>query len=65
MDYTVENLAPDADVIHMTFGDNPDSHMTVTVDRDENGTVFVLVVDNSDGTERRMVLGQEGFTDKL
>ena len=65
MDYEISNLSPDADVVHMTFGVNADSQITVTIDRDENGQVNILVVDNMDGSERRMVLGQPGFTDKL
>lgn len=65
VDYTIENLAPDSDVIHMTFGANADSCMSVTIDRDENGVVTVLVVDNMDGSERRMVLGQSGYTEKV
>lgn len=65
MDFEIDNLAPDSDVIHMTFGEHPDSMITVTIDRDENGVVTVLVVDNMDGSERRMVLGQSGYTEKV
>jgi len=65
MDFYIDNLAPDSDVIHMTFGEHPDGQITVTVDRDEAGIVSVLIVDNMDGSERRMILGQEGYTEKL
>jgi hypothetical protein len=65
MDFEINNLAPDSDVVHMVFGDHPDSQITVTIDRDELGKVNILVIDNLDGSERRMVLGQPGFTDKL
>lgn len=65
VDYTINNLAPDSDVIQMTFGSHADSCMAVTIERDEHGVVTVLVVDNMDGSEQRMVLGQEGFTQKL
>lgn len=65
MDYEIKNLAPDADVVHMTFGSHADSCMTVTVERDQDGQVHIVVIDNMDGCERRMILGQEGFTDKM
>ena len=65
MDFTIENLAPDTDVVHMTFGEHPDSLVTVTVSRDENGQVYIYLVDNLDGGERRIVLGQPGYTDKI
>lgn len=65
MDYEIKNLAPNSDVIHMVFGSHADSCMTVTIDRDEHGVVTVLVVDNLDGSERRLILGQPGYTEKL
>ena len=65
MDFEIDNLAPDADVVHMMFGSNPDSSVSVTVDRDEDGVVTILVVDNLDGSERRIVLGKPGYTDKI
>lgn len=34
-------------------------------DRDSNGDVFVVVTDNSDGSETRMILGSSGYTQKL
>jgi len=58
MDYKINNLAPDSDVVHMTFGNHPDSCVTVTIDRDETGQVNILLVDNLDGSEQRLVLGQ-------
>jgi hypothetical protein len=60
MDFEIKNLAPDADVVYMVFGDHADSQITVTIDRDETGQVNVLVIDHMDGSERRMVLGQPG-----
>lgn len=65
MDFEIDNLAPDADVVHMMFGSNADSSISVTVDRDEDGVVTILVVDNLDGSERRIVLGTPGYTDKI
>lgn len=65
MDFTIENLAPDTDVVHMTFGEHPDSLVTVTVSRDEDGQVYIYLVDNLGGDERRIVLGQPGYTDKI
>lgn len=61
MDFTIENCAPNSDVVHMTFGDHPDSLITVTVSRAENGEVHIYLVDNLDGAEREIVLGQEGY----
>ena len=65
VDYTIENLAPDSDTIYIKFGSYDDSHLTITIDRDEYCVVTVLVVDNMDGSERRMVLGQSGYTEKV
>jgi hypothetical protein len=65
MNFTIENLAPDTDVVHMTFGEHPDSLVTVTVSREANGEVCIHLVDNLDGGERRIVLGQAGYTDKI
>lgn len=65
MDIKIENLAPDADVIHVVIGDNVDSQISVTIDRDMNNNVHVWIVDNASGSEHRMILGQEGFTEKL
>ena len=49
LDYKVNNFAPDMDVIQMEFGKHIDSCITVTVDRDENGQVNVIVVDKPVG----------------
>ncbi len=65
MDFNIENLAPETDVINFIIGNNDDSMITITIDRDESGDVNVLFVDNSTGFERRMVLGKPGYTEKL
>ena len=65
MDFEIHNIAPEADIVHIVFGKNPDSSVAVSVEREESGEVTILVVDNFDGSERRIVLGQPGYTDKL
>ena len=63
MDFTIQNIAPDSDVVHMVFGDNSDSCVTVTVDRDEQGIVTIRVVDNMDNSTRKIILGKPGFSE--
>lgn len=65
MDYHIQNLSPDADTINVMVGSNTDSQIIVSVDRDSNGDVSVVVTDNSDGSETRMILGSSGSTQKL
>lgn len=65
MDYSIQNLSPDSDTINVLFGSNIDSQIIVSVDRDSNGDVSVVVTDNSDGSETRMMLGSSGYTQKL
>ena len=61
MDYHIQNLSPDTDTINVMVGSNTDSQIIVSVDRDSNGDVSVVVTDNSDGSETRMILGSSGF----
>ena len=49
MDYSIQNLSPDSDTINVLVGSNTDSQIIVSVDRDSNGDVFVVVTDNGDG----------------
>jgi hypothetical protein len=65
MDYSIQNLSPDSDTINVLVGSNTDSQIIVSIDRDSNGDVFVVVTDNSDGSETRMMLGSSGYTQKL
>jgi hypothetical protein len=65
MDYSIQNLSPDSDTINVLVGSNTDSQIIVSVDRDSNGDVFVVVTDNGDGSETRMMLGSSGYTQKL
>ena len=60
----IKNLAPNEDKIQIYT----DEDETITIERDEAGSVFVSVVCNpSDGSgyEHRSILGQEGETTKL
>ncbi len=64
MDFMIDNYAPDSDVVVIRVGDNGDS-IKVTISREENGQVHILVLDKMDGGEHRMVLGQSGFTNLI
>jgi hypothetical protein len=61
MDIRIENLAPDADVVLLHVGDE----WQINVERDAQGTVRIVVEDLKNGSETRLVLGQEGETQKL
>lgn len=65
MDYSIQNLSPDSDTINVLVGSNIDSQIIVSVDRDSNGDVFVVVTDNCDGSQTRMILGSSAYTQKL
>lgn len=60
VDAKVENLAPDMDCIVITVGD-----WKITVDREFHGPVYVTIEDTEEGSETRLILGQEGETQKL
>jgi hypothetical protein len=62
MDIIVDNLAPDTDVILIMIGDN---QVAMSISREEDGQVSVIITDNEEGSEMRLVLGQEGYTQKL
>jgi len=64
IDFVINNHAPNKDAVTMLFGNNPDSAIEVVVER-ENEKVYVSVTDHFDGTQRRYVLGEPGFTEKL
>jgi hypothetical protein len=63
------NQAPDSDTIVVTVtrydagDDDVVMEGSVTISRDEDGRVFVVVIDGD--SETRMILGQEGYTQKL
>lgn len=59
-DCYVQNFAPDQDAIVITVGD-----YVIAVGKEEDGSVSVTVTDNEEGSEQRMVLGQEGYTHAL
>jgi hypothetical protein len=66
----VSNLAPDSDTLvitHSHYDEESDDVVvdeTITIARDEDGIVCVLIYDD-EGSETRYVLGQEGYTQKL
>lgn len=59
-DAIVKNFAPDSDMIQITIGD-----WIVTVARNENGETEVCVLDDLEGSETTLILGQEGESQKL
>jgi len=63
MNVEINNLAPDTDVVSIRAYDNENEYICVNVERDKDGNVFVTV-ELDDGTEQRMILGQEGYTIK-
>ena len=57
----IKNLAPDTDVIILESEDGYD----ITISRDEDGEVHVVIEDHLDGEEAKMILGVPGYTNKL
>ena len=64
LSFVVQNMAPDMDEIRIRVSNSTDS-VTVFVYRDEDGTVHVNVLDETEFTEYRNVLGRSGSTDRL
>ena len=60
IDARVINLAPDSDTIKIVIGE-----FLICIERDQNMKVYVSVLDNEEGSEMRLVLGEEGLTHKL
>lgn len=56
----VKNHAPDADMLVIKI-----ATWTVNVSRGEDGETWVVVIDETDGSETSYILGQEGETQKL
>jgi hypothetical protein len=64
MSFVVQNMAPDMDEIRVRVSHSTDA-ITVSVYRDEDGTVHVNVIDETEFTEYRNILGRSGSTDRL
>jgi hypothetical protein len=60
MDAKVKNYAPDADKVVVSVGE-----YEVTIERDENGQVYICIEDVPEGSETRLVLGQPGETQRV
>jgi len=56
----VVNSAPDVDVIGISV-----ANYRIIVEREEDGTVTVAILDDQEGSEMLCVLGQEGYTQKV
>lgn len=69
MNYFVDNFSPKRDAIAVTITNtnlksDPD-RILITVERDHSGFVYLSILDNLDGSESRMVLGEKDFTSML
>lgn len=60
IDAIVKNYAPDSDMIQVTIDD-----WIVTIARNEDGETEVCVLDDLEGSETTLILGQEGESQKL
>jgi hypothetical protein len=69
MTINADNQAPDSDTIVVTVArydieeDEVVTEGSITIERDEIGNVYITIVDGD--SETRMILGQEGYTQKL
>lgn len=59
-DATIKNFAPNMDCIIISVGE-----WKITVERDLDNEIYIAVEDTVEGSETRMILGQEGETQKL
>ena len=59
-DCTIINKAPDADEVVLSIAE-----WKICISRDEHGTVFICAEDELEGSSTRLVLGQEGETQRL
>lgn len=60
MNLYVNNYAPDADKVEITFPQHK-----VVIERDENGEVHITIFNGVYHSEERIVLGKEGSTLKV
>ena len=60
-DIIVQNFYPTADSISIIDANND---WNITVWRDEDLEVHILVADNQSGTQMNLILGQDGYTQK-
>ena len=60
-DIIVENFYPDADSINISDTNND---WNITIWRDEDNEVHILVADNKDSTQMNLVLGKDGYTQR-
>jgi hypothetical protein len=63
MNFSIHNLSPDSDVVHIVLGDNPGSIVSISISRDESGEVEILLTDNMDNSTRKLILGKPGFSE--
>ena len=60
-DIFVQNFYPDSDAIHVS---DKNDKWGVTIFRDEDGEVSVIVVENTEHTRMDLTLGADGYTQK-
>lgn len=64
MDYKINNFAPNYSLVQIDVA-NEDDKLTITVDRNSDGNIYISVLDHSDDSESRLILGKEGMTQRL
>ena len=60
-DIIIQNLYPESETINILASTN---EWNITVWKDEDGEVHILVADNLDGSQTDLILGQNGFTQR-
>jgi len=60
-DIIIQNFYPDADSINIIDSSND---WNITIWRDEDNEVHILVADNKDSTQVDLVLGKDGYTQR-
>ena len=60
-DIIIQNFYPDADSINIIDSNND---WNITIWRDEDNEVHILVADNKDSTQVDLVLGKDGYTQR-
>ena len=60
-DIYVQNCYPDSDTIHIS---DTNDDWNITIFRQEDGQVSVIVVDNNEMSRMDLILGVDGYTHK-
>ena len=58
----INNLAPDSDTVVLT---TPDGEWNITISRDIENRVWVVIEDTIEGSQTSIILGETGETQRL